>query len=680
MEVQAQLQSFGLDAAMASSLASVLAYPKVGILDPEEDTPATPTALALQALLLGASELRRFAEAVPVLISALDAMQLSTYDLGRLWHVRGLVAWRSSRSTYEATRAFNRSIHYLEDDASPRANRYLARVHDTYGQLLHQQGMLSDAMHELERSLSLRDPADKFGAAITHGNLGRLFMEIGDFKSAADHLSRDLAILEELAPDLVGVRAQLVSHLADCHLRLGAVEQAGTLFERSLELAERARDASATMFAVIGRGRVRLARADAPTALAIVDEALARIEQTTMTDRMRAMLLASVHKLAGDAQLQSQRHEKAIDHYQLALDHLGNASTVSPMEYAEVFRGMALALTAKQRYSDAARSLRLALRHLDGTAAESLRLEVESDLKEASRDSWLLHSAGRFIGQQQIEFLLGEAGRKGFRGSERQVAVLFSDIRGFTTLSEQLQAEELISFLNDFLSHMTRCIEQCGGAVDKFIGDAVMAVFPLGDDHENAAVAASLAMREELERFNRYLGKGRAGLSIGIGIHGGRVVAGLIGSPQKREYTVIGDVVNTASRLEGMTKMLGAGTLVTSAVLSERAHRELLLRPLGRFSPKGRKTAIEVFDVMGPADRTASSQAMREEIERVKSALADLRARRFREAADRLTQLATDTARTTRAAGYKFLADKASALLDSPPPDAWSGEIVLVDK
>ncbi len=205
--------------------------------------------------------------------------------------------------------------------------------------------------------------------------------------------------------------------------------------------------------------------------------------------------------------------------------------------------------------------LRDALRLLDATAMDSLRETNEQELKETSQEVWLLHSTGRFLGQGQIDLLLSQAGQRGFRGGGEDMVILFSDIRGFTSISEKLTPEDLIVVLNDYLAHMTRCIERFDGIVDKFIGDAVMAIFPPDEEGisgvERAALTA-LMMRAELEHFNHTIPDNTPRFEMGIGLHAGPVVAGLIGSPQKRSYTAIGDTVNTASRLEGMTKPLGA--------------------------------------------------------------------------------------------------------------------------
>lgn len=690
MNVRAELLSIEVDARSAEALEGLLKKPPPGALDDEDtsgSSPPTRAELVLRAALVASLEWRRFAPALETMTEWLEGAQgeLTAYDTARFSHLRGLAAWRLSDSTFTATRALNASARLLAEDGSARAQRYLPRVLDTVGQLLHQQGMLLDARRELERALALRDAGagDRAGAAITLGNLGRLCIDLGDFAAGAAYLTRDIAIVEELMPERTGTRAQLLSHLARCKLHIGAPDEADALLGKSEELARDAGDGAGSVFAMIGKGTVMLARGDFAGALRVAEGASSKIGELDVAPAFRSQLIAAARKLSANARLRLGEHAAAIEDFRAARRELSQVSGASHIEHAEILRGLADVLAATHEHAESASSLRLALNHLDATAADTMRRDVEATLKRTSYDSWLLHSAGRFIGQQHIEFLLSEAGQEGFRGARRRVLVMFSDIRGFTTMSERLPPDELILLLNDFLTQMTRCIERQGGMVDKFIGDAIMAIFPLdrgtGNDSSTAAIVAALAMRDELERFNRRLADGLPPMSIGIGLHAGEVVAGLIGSPQKREYTVIGDVVNTASRLEGMTKQLGASILVTSAVLESADEARFLLRPLGSYAPKGRKSALRVFDVVGERDRSPSSSAAAAEIAQVEAALSAFTRRDFATAASAFALLER-SASPQRAPGYALLAARANHYAATPPPATWSGEIALAEK
>ncbi len=683
MDAIAELEAVGLTRQAAGALAALIATAPFGAFD-AEDTPATRRhELALHAALVASLESRRFSVELQILLEWLEGglSELSRYDMGRCAHLRGVASWRLDNLAFLATRSFNTSSRLLVEEGTPRARRYLARVYDSSGQLLHQQGLLADARRELTRALALRESLhDTTGEAITLGNLGRLCMHLGDFGAAVTYLDRDLAIVEQNTPGLTRVQGQLHSHLGDCKLHLGAIDSAAASFARSAELARGSGDAIGGIFADLGAGRVQLARADAPGALLTADDLLVRVAALDVQPQFRAELRAAAKKLAGDAHLAGANYDAAIAAYRVSAEGL-TAGGGSPIEHAEIYRGLALALFAKLEAKEASEHLRQALRRLDATAADDLRSRVEAELKSASYDAWLLHSAGRFIGQHHIEYLLSEAGHDGFRGTRRRVIVLFSDLRGFTTMSEHLDPEALILVLNDFLTLMTRCIERHGGMVDKFIGDAVMAIFPYDDARAgDDAIAAALAMRDELERFNRRLGEEGRSLSIGIGLHAGEVVAGLIGSPQKRDYTVLGDVVNAASRLESMTKQVGATLLVSAAVLDAADATKLLARPLGTYAPKGRTHGITVFDIHGVRDRSPSSRAHDVEIARCKDALAMFTARDFRRAADAFAALEKDATGTGKVAGYHLLATKSREFAATPPPVDWAGDIHLVDK
>ncbi|MES2263945.1 MAG: adenylate/guanylate cyclase domain-containing protein [Pseudomonadota bacterium] len=183
------------------------------------------------------------------------------------------------------------------------------------------------------------------------------------------------------------------------------------------------------------------------------------------------------------------------------------------------------------------------------------------------------------------------------RGSKVEVCVLFSDIRNFTTMSEQLAAEQVVALLNRYFGRITTMVHKHGGTVDKFIGDGMMAFFGAPNElpsAEKAGLEAARDMLAELDELNRELvSEGKAPLAMGIGLHSGPAVIGYIGSSDRHEYTAIGDTVNVASRLEGLCKTLGY-PIVCSGAVAERLGNPAMLTPLGEHGLKGH-SAVPVY-------------------------------------------------------------------------------------
>ena len=230
--------------------------------------------------------------------------------------------------------------------------------------------------------------------------------------------------------------------------------------------------------------------------------------------------------------------------------------------------------------------------------------EMADGLEERER---IKDTFGRFVSRDVAEAVLN--GRVPLAGQRLEVSILFQDIRGFTALSEQLDPVALLRILNQFFTEVVAAVEAEGGVVKQFTGDGVMALFgapQVRADHTERAVRAALGIVNRLARLNAQLQtEGVAPLQIGVGIHTGEVVAGLIGPDERVEYGVVGEPVNLASRIEALTKDLTA-TILVSKQIAAGLGSEFLLGRVASLLVKGKSQPVEVVEVLAkPLHATA---------------------------------------------------------------------------
>lgn len=249
-------------------------------------------------------------------------------------------------------------------------------------------------------------------------------------------------------------------------------------------------------------------------------------------------------------------------------------------------------------------------------------------------------------------------------GEERQLSILFSDIRGFTTVSESLTPPELVTLLNEYLTPMTRIVLEEKGTLDKFIGDAVMALFnaPLDvPDHGVRACTAAVKMLDELKRLNAgFAERGMHTLDIGIGINTGPAVVGNMGADIRFDYTAIGDAVNLASRLEGLNKYYGSHILVSEDTRREVPDGLFVFREVDRVKVKGKHLPVVMYELM------VTNQEI---LPRFLEGLEIYRSRDF--AAARL--IFEELAGQYNDGPSKLYVSRCDEYCESPPPADWDG-------
>ncbi|MGZ6142004.1 MAG: adenylate/guanylate cyclase domain-containing protein, partial [Myxococcales bacterium] len=310
---------------------------------------------------------------------------------------------------------------------------------------------------------------------------------------------------------------------------------------------------------------------------------------------------------------------------------------------------------------------------------DSLVREVNAMTAATDRMKASLRSFGKYVPRELVQDLL-LSGREARLGGEKlEITTLFSDIAGFTTLSESLAPDELVKELGEYFERMSETVREFGGTVDKYIGDAIMAFWgaprPL-QDHALSACRAALAMRDRLRQMQaQWQREGRPVMAARIGINTGVAVVGNIGSPNRLNYTAMGDAVNLASRLEGLNKVYGTDIIMgesTAALVKD----QMVLRPIDWVAVKGKAQAVLVHELLG--EKGQVEPAALKAIELHEQALQLYRARNFSEAGMRFLEVFAALGK--RDAASRKLAERCKDYLEEPPPDEWNGSTAMLEK
>ncbi len=313
----------------------------------------------------------------------------------------------------------------------------------------------------------------------------------------------------------------------------------------------------------------------------------------------------------------------------------------------------------------------------DISTFQSIAGFLASALHNASlyaRQKKMAASFGRFVPRQFLEFLgrdsivdvqLGDQ-------TQRDMTILFSDIRSFTTMSEKMSPKENFDFINRYMTFCAPVVQENGGFIDKYIGDAIMALFPDEPDH---AVRAAIGLLRGVERFNEeWTAGGGPPIAIGAGLHHGSLMLGTVGFAQRMESTVISDSVNLAARMEGLTKMYGAGVVISGSVRqSMRDPDAFAMRRVDRVKVKGKGEPVDVYEVFD-ADAPAQADAKHRTRRRFDEAFAAYSQGDFDEAVRALSEVLHINGQDRGAA---LLLQRCEMFLKDGKPDGWSGVISL---
>jgi len=298
-----------------------------------------------------------------------------------------------------------------------------------------------------------------------------------------------------------------------------------------------------------------------------------------------------------------------------------------------------------------------------------LAVSVGNYFFEGREKSFIRMAFGHYVSPRVVSQLIDNPAKLSLKGEQKHLSVLFSDIRGFTTISEQMSSEQLSSFMNEYLTTMSDCIIDHGGTVDKFIGDAIMAIWgaPLdNEEHARHALQAAMSMMAQLkETQQEYARRGLPVIDIGIGINTGIMSVGNFGSRERFDYTVMGDNVNLASRLECANKEYGTHIIISEFTREQLGDR-FFCRFIDKVRVKGKNKAVNIYE---PLVEGTPDCALSEEVETYEKALADYRQQKF----DRAKEVMTALYRANPLKLYAIYLHRINNYLQSPPGHAWDG-------
>jgi adenylate cyclase len=285
---------------------------------------------------------------------------------------------------------------------------------------------------------------------------------------------------------------------------------------------------------------------------------------------------------------------------------------------------------------------------------------------------------GQYVPPELVDRMARDPQKYNMEPRAAELTILFSDVRGFTSISEALKPEELREYINEYLTEMSGIIRsRHRGTLDKYIGDAIMAFWgaPVDDaQHARNGVLAALDMQQERRVLNeKFAARGWPTLNIGIGVNSGNVRVGDMGSQVRRAYTVMGDPVNVASRLEGRTKHYGVGILVGEA--TRHQVKDVVFREVDRIKVKGKDEAVTIYEPLGL--ESGIDRKVLDELKIWNQALRSYRAQAWDQVEVHLLNLQRMDAKCGL---YRMYVDKVAEKRRDPPPPDWQGVTVFDEK
>ena len=284
----------------------------------------------------------------------------------------------------------------------------------------------------------------------------------------------------------------------------------------------------------------------------------------------------------------------------------------------------------------------------------------------------------QYVSTSIVEEMLKHPEKLHLGGVRKFLTVLFSDIRGFTSISEGMESQELVVFLNGYLTEMTEIVLKYHGTLDKYMGDAIMAIYgaPVEQpDHARRACASALEMMSRLRELQAtWRAQGKPVINIGIGINSGLMTVGNMGSEKRFDYTVMGDNVNLGSRLEGTNKEYGTNIII-SEFTQAQTQGEFVTRELDFVRVKGKREPVRIYELIGqPGDVDADALAA---IQQFEAGLVSYRHRQWQSAIEAFSDVLR--LRPTDAPSRLYL-ERCQAYQQTPPPDDWDGVYTMTHK